>query len=359
MSKRRRVTKFRLDEISLVDKPAQGPARIAIMKRAVDTPTMQKRAALTTSVAGHAHSLITSDSTSDLVAGQTSSEVSEGAEFGHSHSWIMAETGGIIVGEADGHTHELAQISKTVSDESVPTGSEEDNPVGNTRKDIMTKQDPKTADDAVTQEQHDELTKRSERLEKIVKLSPVQRSHFDSLEGDEQDNFLANEDKDAILKNLVDADPVVHTDLDGNEIRKSEGPTVLRLAKQNDELRKNAAKSEAIAKCAEFVKRAGEELKHLTGETDAKANLLKAVATLPEDEQEPVMAILKSKDAGMARAFETLGTSDSGEGADVNTKLDVLAKAYGEKHPDLTPEQAYTAALVTPEGRELHAQLGV
>lgn len=212
----------------------------------------------------------------------------------------------------------------------------------------------KAADDKLN-----ELKKRNERNEQIVKLSPEQRAHFDKLEGDEKDTFLSTEDKDAVLKNLADEDPVVHTDLDGNEIRKSEGATVLRLSKQNDTLRKNAAKSDALAKRAGFEKRAEEELSHLTGDASAKADLLEGVETIPVEKREAVLAILKSKDAGMAVAMETLGTSDSGngEGADVNTKLDALAKAYGEKHKDLTPEQAYSAALDTPEGRELHAQL--
>ena len=59
--KLRRVVKFRLDEVSLVDRPAHAPARIAIMKRAVDTPTVepiQKKMAMTSLTAGHAHAVI-------------------------------------------------------------------------------------------------------------------------------------------------------------------------------------------------------------------------------------------------------------------------------------------------------------
>ena len=52
--KKRRISKFRLDETSPVDKPAHTPARIVIMKRAVDTDTVQKRMALTTGTDGHA-----------------------------------------------------------------------------------------------------------------------------------------------------------------------------------------------------------------------------------------------------------------------------------------------------------------
>lgn len=376
--RRRRMKKFRLDEISMVDRPSHSPARIAIMKRAADAPNdveptqIQKRAALTTSVEGHAHSLITSDSTSDLVAGQTSFEVSDGDEFGHSHSWIINEAGTMVIGMANGHTHELDQLSKkgTVSNEPVPTGSAVDNPVGNTAadqlgdssEDIMSKQGTQAAGkepDAVTQEQLDEVTKRAERAESIAKMNSEQRAYFDALSPENQDEFLTSEDKDGIVKNAKDADPVVHTDLDGNEIRKSEGPTVLRLAKSNDELRKQAAKHEAIAKRADFAKRADSELGHLTGDDDAKADLLEAVETIPSEKREAVMAILKSKDAGMAKAFQVVGvTGDNNEeGVDANAKIEEIAKGLRKEQPKLTPEQAYVAALDTPEGRELQDQL--
>lgn len=206
------------------------------------------------------------------------------------------------------------------------------------------------------QDKQNELTKRAELAESIVKLSPEQRAHYDALPTNEQGDFLANEDKDAILKNLADADPVVYTANDGTEIRKSAGEHVLRLTKDNDKLRENDAKSNALAKRAGFEKRAKEELSHLKGDEGAKADLLEGVETIPVEKREAVMAILKSKDAGMAKAFEQVGETGDGESTDVEAKLTALAKVYNEKHPKLSPEQAYSAALDTPEGQELHIQ---
>jgi hypothetical protein len=445
--KRRRVKKFRLDEISLVDRPAHAPARIAIMKREADTPvveSIQKKLAMTSLAAGHAHAVVmvraAPDGLAELRAGQTS------FVDGHAHDWVMDDAGNIIFADSEGHSHglsilitkeqldELAELEKrefsveqrkelAEKGHALPDGSfpivnsgdlknaiqafgraknkakvarhikrraralgltdtlPEDGPLADLLRkdddlasnqqtagetgdsngdDIMSKKEETPAGNepqAVTQEQLDELTKRNERLEQIVKLSPEQREHFNKLEGSEQDEFLSNEDKDAVLKNLADEDPIVYTAADGTEIRKSAGEHVLRLTKDNDELRKNAAKAEALAKRADFEKRAKEELEHLTGDDGAKADLLEAVETIPVEKREAVMAILKSKDAGMAKAFETIGTSDSGNGDnDAEAKLTALAKAHGEKHPELTPEQAYSAVLDTPEGRELHAQ---
>jgi hypothetical protein len=376
--KYRRVKKFRLDEVSLVDRPAHGPARIAIMKRADDTPTVdpiQKKLAMTSLTAGHAHSVImvqgNSDQLVELRAGQTS------FVDGHAHDWVMDDAGNIIFADAEGHSHGLsvlitkaddginddilaegilASLAPATEQASEPTAGDSGDSTGD---DIMSKKETTTDGDpaAVNQEQLDELTKSNKRLEQIVKLSPEQRAHFDKLEGDEQDNFLSTEDKDAVLKNLADEDPIVYTANDGTEIRKSAGDHVLRLTKDNDELRKTNQENAKLAKRAAFEKQAKEELEHLSGDDNVKADLLEGVDSLPVEKREAVMAILKSKDAGMAKAFEKVSTSGEGDGSDAEAKLDALAKAHQEKNKDITPEQAYSAVLDTPEGQELHAQL--
>ncbi len=373
--KRRRVKKLRLDEISMVDRPQHAPARIAIMKRAADTPVVEKRLALTTLEDGHSHLIVGesahSDSLAELRAGQTS------FVDGHTHDWIKDEAGNLTIGDANGHSHGIATfvtkgggtaIENILVESMLASLAPVEPQAGITKaaeggaESTMTPEE-KAAFEKAAEDKLNIEKARADRAESVVKLSPEAREYFNKLDAADQDEFLGAKDQDAIVKIAVaaaaDADPVVHTDLDGNEIRKSEGPTVLRLAKQNDELRKNAAKSEAIAKRAGFEKRAGDELKHLTGDASAKADLLEAVDSLPVEKRAAVEAILKSKDAGMAKAFQTIGTSDdgNGEGADANSKMDAIAKRYNEAHPNLSPEQSYSAALDTPEGRELHAQL--
>ncbi len=372
--RKRRIDKLRIDETSVVDKPAQTPARIAILKRAADTSSVkiQKKLAMTNAVDGHQHTIVLvqahSEGLSEVRAG-TSSFVN-----GHTHDFITDESGNIMLAESEGHTHLIAALITKVSDDSDESliegvsASLDHNP---TQADIQKAADSGVESTMTPEEKaafekaaEDKLTiekARADRAESILELSPPERLYFGALDTAGQEEFLtkSNDEKTAILKNRADENPVVHTDLDGNEIRKNEGPTVLRLAKSNDELRKNAAKSDAIAKQAGFEKRANDELSHLSGEVSVKANLLKAVATLPEDEQEAALAILKSKDAGMEKAFQTIGTSDdgNGEGADAEAKIMTIAKSLRESNPKLSPEQAYVAALDTPEGLKLHAQL--
>jgi len=374
--KRRRVKKFRLDEISLVDKPAHAPARIAIMKREADTPDViqKNRMALTTLTAGHAHSIILvqahSESMAELRAGQTS------FVDGHSHDWIMDDAGNIIIGDNDGHSHGLSALVKAADDvtnetltegilaaddQSTNQASVTKTAVGGTESITMTPEDKaafeKAADDKLALE-----TSRADLAEEIIKLSPSQRGHYDALDSDDgRSTFLKAEDKDAIVKNATDSDPVVFTDEDsGIVLRKSADPVTLALAKQNKQHREELAQERSLRKAEDLVKRSGDLLKNCTGTPSAKAALLGAIETIGDAElRKSVLEIVTAKDAGLQKAFETLGTSDdgNGNGADANAKLEALAKSYHKDHPNLTEAQAYTEALFTPEGQQLHSQL--
>ena len=324
---KRRFKKLRIDEISLVDRPAHSEARIALMKRM----------ALTTSADNHTHKLILvaagGESFADLRSGSTS------YVEGHMHDWVMDEAGNITLTEADGHTHDIATMIKKLPDGFGKNQSE----AGNN----MTPEEEKLALEKA----------RADRAESIVKLSADERAYFDALPASEQDAFLANDDKAAVVKNAAEADPVVYTSLDGKEFRKSVGETVLDLVKSNDELRKRDMQREAVMKRESFVKSAGEVLGHVSGSIEAKADLMEAVDSLPVEKQEAVLEILKSKDAGLARAFEEVGNTGAGNACDAETKLQAIAKGLRDNDSSLTPERAYSAALDTPEGRELYSQL--
>jgi hypothetical protein len=374
--KRRRVKKFRLDEISLVDKPAHSPARIAIMKRADDTvdvePLQKNRLAMTTFNGGHSHSIVlisaSSEGMAELKAGQTS------FADGHVHDWIMDDAGNILISDSDGHSHGLSALVKAddnITNETLTEGllvslasdetqaSDTAEPLGDSGDITMSKNEETPETTAVTPEELAKVEQRAERAEQIVKLSPEQRAHFDGLDSEGQDEFLKSEDKDAIVKNATEADPVVYTSRDGDTFVKSDDQRLVKAAQRADAAEERIEKAEKLAKRAEFEKRAGEELGHLTGENEAKADLLEAVETIPVEKREAVTAILQSKDAGMAKAFETLGTGNdgNGDGADANTLVKGIAKRLMEADPTLSPERAYVAALDTPEGRELQSQL--
>lgn len=373
---RRRLKKLRLSEISLVDTPAHGPATVAIMKRADDSAAVElqkNRLAMTTLHNGHSHTIVLvsahAEGMAELKAGQTS------FADGHIHDWIMDDAGNILISDADAHSHGLSALVKaadSVSNEDLVESvasldlnehEADHNPAasaGDSNEDTnVTTKNEKTADNAVTPEELQKAEQRAERFEQIVKLSPEQRAHFDALPSEKQDEFLASENKDEIVKGAADENAVVYTSRDGDEFRKSDDPRMVKAAQRADAAEERVEKAEQKAKRNELLKRASDELTHLNGEDEAKADLLGAIESLPTEKQAAVLEIVKSKDAGLAKAFETVGTSDDGNGSgtDVGAKLDSLAKSHREKNPHLSPEQAYVAVLRTPEGAELHAQL--
>lgn len=419
--KRRRMKKFRLDEISLVDRPAQTPARIAITKRKDEdydkrllTPrdgeskadftsrfmadpkareefpdqsqratvanrqfsSVSKRMALTSQTEGHAHSIIGVDANSNELA-----EVKAGKTSfvdGHTHDWVMDDAGNIIIAEADGHGHGISILVKCGDnsmdimsyDKKKTSGSGK--PAFLTDKEDEEEAEKQTAENgskvtkmtdqneaAETAAKLDEITKRADRAEAVVGLSTDQRSHFDSLSGSEQDEFLSksSDERDSILKNLRDADPVVYTSSDGDEFRKSDDARLVKAAQRADRAEKRAEEQEQVAKRASFEKRATDDLNHMKGEVTVKADLLEAIETLPVEKREAVMEIVKAKDAGMALAQKRLGTTGATEDNGAQGKLDGIAKRLRDNDPTLTSEAAMAKALQTPEGLEAFAEL--
>lgn len=104
--RRRRIMRaFEISELSAVDKPAQEGARVAIMKRddGGEEAFAKALVVMTEPVAGHVHVIELADG-----GGMTWASSSPGRES-HSHPWIIRGDGEIVVGEAEGHTHDVDQ----------------------------------------------------------------------------------------------------------------------------------------------------------------------------------------------------------------------------------------------------------
>lgn len=97
---------FFLDEISGVDKPAQEGARVLLMKRDDGEEDLLKAEGLmlTSDEKGHSHLLNAAED-----GGTTSNNTSSGAEFGHSHPWIKKTDGSVMIGAAEGHSHDVLE----------------------------------------------------------------------------------------------------------------------------------------------------------------------------------------------------------------------------------------------------------
>jgi hypothetical protein len=339
-----------LKEISGVDTPAQEGARAVIMKRAgepvqdeLKTGSTAKRAALTTAVDGHAHSLMLDWGHGMATSGETN------YVDGHSHPWVMLEDGSIQLGEVKGHTHDIATIGK------VADPSEEPDMADNKTPEVV-----KTEADARVAELEAQLAKAN----KIAGLTGDIRAYFDGLDETAKSAFLEKsaEDQAAAVKaaksQVEDEDPVVYKSADGQEFRKSDDPRIVALAKRADEQAKRADKAEAAQRDGELEKRAA-ALTHIPGDLDVRKSMLNAIDGIPDEAQRTrALEALKAQDAALGVAFKNAGVR-SGATADVagspEAELDTLAKAYANENK-VTVEQAYDKVLQTPRGAELYAQ---
>lgn len=332
---KRIMKEFRLDEISIVDHPAQRPAKIVLSKR----DDIAKRLALTEPSDGHAHLIRTGDERDG-----TTSYADE-----HSHGWMLDDGGNIVLAEAKGHTHGIAILTKSLTEEQLACLAEvrksEASTTAGTAGDSggrnMTDQDKQPAEELAT------LKAELAKAKKLAELGDAEKEFMKALDAPEKFLELSADERKAQMAKAQDADPVVYKTEDGLEIRKSAGDVVLALAKKADEERKARQELEKQAAEADLAKRA-QELQ-ISGDDAAKRALLKAVDSLGEAEQKAALELLNTNTERLAKAQESLGSSDAGA-SDAETELENIAKRIREADPKLTKEQALVAAMDTAEG---------
>jgi hypothetical protein len=406
--KKRIMRKFSISEISMVDRAAQAPATMRIMKR--DTFDLEDSIAkflgdmiLTTSEDSHAHRINIKDfdwSTNQALGFSSGGETSwSGAttEKNHTHPWIMKVDGEIIIGEANGHTHDIDEISKQLFIEShehakqILKKSEEEPEWVNTfeensdfeklfdklaeaavadgitcvdeEESDMTK-DTKTAADIkkAADKEISELKAELEISKKVAGLSTLEKSHYDALSDDDKTTYLAKEADDreliakAAIKNAEDENPVIYKSDSGVEYRKSDGAGMIELAKQGDIDRKENAKLRKAASEVDLRKRAEDDLSNLPGSVETHMALLKSVESIKDDvDREEALKSLKAQNTAMGKAYETLGAGGEPVDGTPEAELDTLAKKYATEH-EVTYAVAYTKVLETNQGSELYAK---
>lgn len=402
--KRRRMLKLRIDEISAVDAGAQAEIGEVLMKRRDDKgggrhrrlrrrsdesreafmarfmadkgmqeqfpdkaerkraaeDAMAKRAALTTAFDGHTH-LIALDFGSGMATSGTTDFYSAPDGSGHAHPWVMGEDGTITIGTADGHEHAVATVSKASDEGAADPSHTADSAGDDTAADegsMTTKNEDQAADkaaDDTLRKERDEAVAKAARFEAIAALPAEQRAHFDKLDAEAQTEFLAADEKAraAALAKAADANPVIYTDADGQEYRKSDDARLVTLAKRADADRAAAAKAAALQQDASFAKRADEDLGHLPGESAVRKQLVKAVTLGVDDEtqREAIFTMLKAHDRGIAALTERHGTREPAP-TEADGRLEQLAKQYARDHK-VTFEKAYSEVISTPEGQQL------
>ena len=391
-----------IDEISAVDKPAQPGALASIMKRhdPKKRAVIGKNVKMTTAHDGHQHTIdITGWDGEHLYGGHTSYGTSDGDETGHSHPWIYDKSGGLVIGEALGHKHEIAEMNK--SGDKKLTG--EPKMAKRILKSALasallcsaaiTKFDADTAheDDAAMirkaaldlniggllptdgplakmgdkEEDEDDEAKKMKDAEKLKKfeaiagLNGVQKSHYDSLgDDDARTEFLkmSSDDRAGEISKASENDPVIYKSLDGLSFRKSDDDRLVAMAKSNDAKTKDIAKAQADARDAKIEKRAA-EFDQLPGKTDVKKALIGAIEDIEDKEvRKGVYQILKAaNDAGNAD-FEPKGAMTKADVADVDVKLEKMVKAHASDN-NVPYATAYMAVTKSGEGAKLYKSL--
>lgn len=338
--RRRRMTKWRLDEISAVDRPAQVGAKALLLKRRGEPgydpknpdpskrgrrEIVAKRALLTTMTDGHTHLILLDpeDGTGARPAGETSF----GGEDEHVHPWVMTAEGQIIIGSADGHTHEPGAISTT---QEMAMSS------------LLNKGN----------DMSDDIKKQQERVEKIALLTDVRKQHFLTLEGDEANAFLdltTEKQDEAIAAKVAKGDEgdVIYTAADGTVYKRGDDPRLVAMAKRDDAREKEIRKLREENADAALLKRAETEFPNLPGQPAEKVALLKAVDAIEdEDLRKAALANIQAGDKAIKAAFATVGHGPTGATAlpgdgSAQVELDTLAKQHIEKNPDVDYFTAY------------------
>lgn len=321
MSVRRIMRKFRMSEISGVDRPAQVGARVAIMK--CDSEYSDPR--LLSDVKGHAHLIDVSRR-----AGSSSYEKMPKEEYWHTHPWITDVDGKITVGAANGHTHEVIN-SNSVSKSA--DGSKQGNSP-------MADQNQTTELETVTK-QLAAVTAELALAKAIGELTDAQKAHYSKLNAGEQAAFTkaSPAERQATVETLAkaatDSNPVVYTALNGDTFRKNDDPRLAKMAKEADDERKQRLAGEIRLERSALEKRAGDELNFSPGAVDVKVAVLKAIDGIADEAvRTGALALVKAGNDALNPAFVKLGTKTpaASDTKDPEAELDRLAKAHAAEH---------------------------
>lgn len=357
--KRNIMRKFKMTEISSVDRPAQSPALATIMKRD-DSDKIEKKFGLTSASEGHSHLIMIDDSS--IIRGGGETWWGEG----HDHPFILSDDGIITIGHSHGHTHVLSspvQKFQEMSDE------ESKAVIAKLSKPDLTKTadtggDPKHEETAMSKETENaekltatqaELTKVQAQLAKstlILELTEVQKSFYLGLSATDKDAFLEKsaEDKDKDVDMAKSANPVIYKSASGTEYLKSDDPRLVVMAKERDDDRAELAKSQKEAKEAGYAKRAATEFSSLPGDSSTHIAVLKALDTIKDDTvRQASFDMLKAKNTSMSSALSTVGHSvvggDNGDqriAKSAEDELETKTKEYMKKE-NMTQDKYYDA----------------
>ncbi len=266
---------FEIDEISAVDRPAQKHARMTIMKNE---------------------------------DGSADNAEKEGD--------VTMKTAEQLQKEVDDLTKKLEVATKKAEEASEVAKSFED--LQKSVKELEAKLAKADAEKA-------EALEKSKQNEVLARLSEDEKAALESLDKTEAKKFLemSSADRRKVMKKLEESDEILK--VGDRQIRKSavgvETFEIFKAQQQQIEAAQEVARVEKAAReQAEFTKRAEDELKHFSGEASVKAQILKVVSEVKDEQvRKQFEEMLKAGNGALKSAFERIGHKDG--------KGDLLKKA--------------------------------
>lgn len=192
----------------------------------------------------------------------------------------------------------------------------------------------------------EQIIKPSEPVVKTVIMTPEQAEYYNTLDDVNKSAFIDMQDdaRDALVSVAKSKDESLV--VEGETILKSKvGESVFKQLKNMQAEINKSKEAEKVAKAKSI---ADETLKHLPGEVSEKTAVVLALQTLPTEQYEAAMKMLKVGDNSLESRFEPAAPVHKKAGK----TFDELVTDYMTTHPKLSKSQAIQAVAGTKEGIE-------
>lgn len=340
-------------------------------EKLTEKAAVSKRAALTTATNGHTHLVPWVD---EQQSGTTSSDYSPGTDYSyHSHPWVKTEDGSIVIGEAGGHTHELATMKRAPragddGDDGSPAPAVASKSTTANATPTVKATTPLQPQEPSNMTTEADLKKRIADLEteltiakKHASLTDAQRAHMNTLSVDAAASFLSKsfDERQAVLVEIEKRNEVVYTSKSNGRIfRKSdEASGLVDLAKQLDDQAEQLAKRDAEVEKQAIRNIAKARIPNLQGGDDVHDYIVKSLQRGGGDAAlvEKALDAVASGSNAMKSLGKPAGANPGGDAeprdplAAFNDGVKKYAEAKGIKDEGLALEKF----LATDEGKTL------
>lgn len=367
--------RFKIDEISLVTKPAMEGATVGFVKSATIAKSDADRV-FTSSEDGHQHVVYVDDVMSDYASTGCAITSGTSGRLGewHSHQIIVEKDGSITLADNAGHGHtcDVKVDPATVDNMDVntpPTGAPVD--IAAPAQLMLSAPPPArkltppiepasllnkshAIPEQMTMKTEAEiaaLEKSNERLSKMVELNDAQRAYAKSLSTTEADSFISKSstERSEIVKGAVECE------VDGVVYFKHDDQRLIAMAKQADSMKKSLVMEQSLRKSAEIAKAAAEDMGNYSEDDKTHAAVMAAVESIADEGvRKSARTMLKAGNAAIAKLSKSTGTGGQnakiikdGETSPMKKAADTLktaVEAYGKAHNITNYQAAFAEA---------------